>query len=106
MHPLDAHLAALHNPALNARQLGVAESQAPYRARAQGTAGRLQDSRLRLWMTPGAKIALAPFYAAAYLVAGCRLRHEKPNRRLEFVRIATHNVACSGKCEVREASDV
>ncbi len=40
VYPLDAHLAALLNPALNERPFGVSEApQALYRARPQGTAG-------------------------------------------------------------------
>ncbi len=41
VHPLDEHLAALLNPALNERQFGVSEAQALYRARPQGTSGAL-----------------------------------------------------------------
>ncbi|HMF06670.1 MAG TPA: excinuclease ABC subunit UvrB [Methylocella sp.] len=41
VHPLDEHLAALLNPALNERQFGVAEPQALYRARPQGTTGAI-----------------------------------------------------------------
>src|SRR5262249_33030423 len=39
VHPLDEHLAAILNPALNERQFGVSEPQVPFRARKQGTTG-------------------------------------------------------------------
>jgi excinuclease ABC subunit B len=39
VHPLDEHLAALLNPALNERPFGVSEPRAVYRARPQGTTG-------------------------------------------------------------------